>query len=107
MKKIPLFLISALLLSITSCASKKMATTSAVSGDGSSFDKAIVINETHERQGVDAEYIWIAKTYPGAKNNSQALVMHNNKSYDILHITTARGKAISVYFDISNFFGKL
>lgn len=106
MKKNTLFLIAALLLFITACASKKMVTTTAASGDGSSFDKAVVINETHERQGVDAEYVWVAKTYPGAKTGSQELVTHNKKPYDILHITTTDGKTMPVYFDISNFFGK-
>jgi hypothetical protein len=75
--------------------------------DGSSFDKAIVINETSERYGDPAEYTWIRKNYPGATNNSQALVYHAKKPYDILHITTADGKAVSIYFDISKFFGKL
>ena len=75
--------------------------------DGSSFDKAIIINETSERYGDPAEYAWIRKNYPGATNNSQALVYHAKKPYDILHITTADGKTVSVYFDISKFFGKL
>jgi len=107
MKKTSLFFISALLLLITSCASKKALITSAASGDGSSFDKAVFINETHEGPGVDAEYAWIAKTYPGARTGSQELVTHNKKPYDILHITTPDGKTMAVYFDISNFFGKL
>jgi len=107
MKKISPFFIAVLLLLTSSCASKKMITKPAASGDGSSFDKAVFINETHEGPGVDAEYVWIAKTYPGAKTNSQQLVMHNKKPYDILHVTTPDGKSMVVYFDISNFLGKL
>jgi len=75
-------------------------------GDGSSFDKAIVINETQERPGIDDEYTWIRQHYPNAQNNSQALVYHNQKPYDVLHITTVDGKAMAIYFDISKFYGK-
>jgi len=75
--------------------------------DGSSFDKAIIINETTEQAGDPAEYQWISTNYPDSKNNSQSLVFHDKKPYDILHITTKDGKEVAVYFDISKFFGKL
>ncbi len=103
MKKVSLFILTALLLFISACAVRKMTV---ASGDGSSFEKAVVITETSEKQGVDAEYIWIRKTYPDAKTSSQSLTYHDKKPYDILHITTADGKAMAVYFDISNFYGK-
>jgi hypothetical protein len=104
MKK-SLFAVIALFV-FASCASKKAAVVSVKSGDGSSFQKAVIINETSERKGVDDEYAWIRKTYPGAKNNSQALVYHDKKPFDVLHITTANGKQLAVYFDISSFYGK-
>lgn len=101
-KYLLLFVVVFLLLA--SCASKKAV----VDGvrDGLSFERAIVINETHERPGINDEYAWIRANYPGSRNNSQALVYHDKKPYDILHITTAGGKEVSVYFDISKFFGK-
>lgn len=105
MKKVTLFIIPVLLLIISTCANKKTLVNSSAN-DGSSFDKAMVITETSEKQGVDAEYVWIAKTYPGAKTSSQSLTYHDKKPYDILHIITADGKAMAVYFDISNFYGK-
>ncbi len=40
---------------------------STVGADGSSFEKAIVIQETNESSGVDAEYKWIRENYPGSK----------------------------------------
>lgn len=105
MKKFTLIIMYAFILMMFACASKK-AVVNATETDGSTFEKAIVITETHERAGIDAEYAWIAKTYPGAKTNSQALVEHGKKPYDILHITTTDGNAMTVYFDISNFYGK-
>jgi hypothetical protein len=74
--------------------------------DGSSFEKAIVIQETSETNGVSAEYAWLRKQYPGYKFQSQTLSNHNKKPYDILNIETADGEKKAVYFDISNFFGK-
>lgn len=103
-----LFVVFALLLFIfASCSStKKLAGASAVQ-DGKSFETAIIITETHERQGVDAEYAWIKVKYPGAKTQGQALSSHDKKPYDIIHIVTAEGTKLDVYFDISSFFGKL
>ena len=76
------------------------------SGDGSSYEKAIVIKEKSEGAGVSAEYQWIREHYPGSKTGSQALQNVKGKSYDVLTITTADGVEKKIYFDISNFFGK-
>jgi hypothetical protein len=121
MKYIFLSLSIAFALTFSSCSSSKKTTatqtnsaaavsTTSTAGDaaadGSSFEKAILINEKLERPGVDAEYVWLKKNYPGYKMNSQSLSYHDKKPYDILHIETAEGKKIDVYFDISKFFGK-
>jgi len=74
--------------------------------DGSSYEKAIVIQEKSEMPGVDAEYAWLKKQYPGYKMQSQKLISYNKKPYDILNIVTADGEKKAVYFDISNFYGK-
>ncbi|MCX6235167.1 MAG: hypothetical protein NT175_10700 [Bacteroidetes bacterium] len=74
--------------------------------DGSSFDKAIVIEEKRESMGIDAEYEWLKQNYPGYKLKMQSLSFHNKKPYDILNIVTIEGEEKSIYFDISNFYGK-
>ena len=114
MRKIIFLLLSLSLL--ISCSSSKKSTSSsgsgttgvakASSGDGSSFDNAIVIQEKSEGTGVDAEYKWLAKNYPGYTFISQSLSYHNKKPYDILSIKTSDGEKKDVYFDISNFYGK-
>lgn len=76
------------------------------SQDGSSFEAAVVIQETRETAGVNAEYKWCAAHYPGYKTQMQALSNKNRKPYDVLTIVTADGTVMKVYFDISNFFGK-
>jgi hypothetical protein len=82
------------------------AATSELANDGSSYDKAIIIHEDHERPGIDAEYAWILNKYPGYKNRGQSLSNYKSKPYDIIHITTTDDKQLDVYFDISNFYGK-
>ena len=109
MKKFVIYLLAGVLLA-SSCAShKRVAENGAASlsvTDGSSFDKAILIKETHERPGIDAEYAWIRTQYPGSKVKGQSLMNHGGKPYDVIHITTADGTDKDVYFDISNFYGK-
>jgi ABC-type glycerol-3-phosphate transport system substrate-binding protein len=105
-----------LLALLTACSSTKHTSTSSntattitqpiAGADGSSFEKAIVIQETSKRTGVDAEYKWLANNYPGYKRGMQSLVTHEKKPYDILTITTTDGVEKKVYFDISNYFGK-
>jgi len=77
-----------------------------VSGDGSSFEKAVYITENQETPGIHAEYAWIREKYPNYKLKGQSLSNYKNKPYDIIHITTADGKDMDIYFDISNFYGK-
>lgn len=74
--------------------------------DGSTYDKAIVITETTEGAGGRAEYAWIKQNYPGSRPHSQALIFHEKRTYDIINITTADGKEVAIYFDITNFYGK-
>ncbi|MDD5359610.1 MAG: hypothetical protein PHI79_01360 [Sulfurovaceae bacterium] len=74
--------------------------------DGSHFENAIVIEAKNEMEGVRAEYVWLAKHYPGYKTNKQSLLQNNGKYYDLLNITTADGKQKDFYFDINSFFGK-
>src|SRR5450631_2646969 len=63
--------------------------------DGSSFDKAIVIHQDHETQGIADEYAWIRNKYPGSKTQSQSLNNYKNKPYDIIHIVTSDGKEVA------------
>jgi hypothetical protein len=75
--------------------------------DGLSYEKAIIITEKTEQKGVDAEYTWLRQHYPGYHTNGQSLNFFGKKPYDIITITTADGKELKIYFDISNFYGKL
>src|SRR5437763_14256771 len=73
---------------------------------GLSCNSAIVINATNEHDGIAQEKAWINENYPGAKEVKQELTTCNGKPADQLDLETANGRAVSLYFDISNFFGK-
>ena len=77
------------------------------SDDGLSFETAIVITEKSETKGVDAEYNWIREQYTGYVVKGQSLKNHDKKPYDVITITFPDGRDLPLYFDISNFFGKL
>jgi len=99
------------LVSISSCSQKTTgsATSTMQAGerDGSSYEKAIIIQEKSEGKGVNAEYTWLRENYPGYKTMGQSLNHHEGKPYDIIRIKTSGGTEKSIYFDISHFFGKL
>jgi len=73
---------------------------------GLSCKSAIVIDATNEHDGIAKEKAWINENYPGAKEVKQELTTCNGKPADQLDLETANGRSVSVYFDISNFFGK-
>jgi len=74
-------------------------------GDGSSFEKAILVQGATEATGVPAEYAYLRKHYPGYVLAKQSLLNHKDRIYDALDFTW-EGKAYRVYFDITEFFGK-
>jgi hypothetical protein len=77
-----------------------------IAARGLSCNSAIVIEATNEHDGIAQEKAWINENYPGAKEVKQARTTCNGKPADQLDLETANGRTVSVYFDISNFFGK-
>jgi len=80
-------------------------------GDGSSLANAIKIKGAHgEMDGTASEYSYLALVY-GPQGNAwtmgqQSLLSDSGKSYDALAITLADGTKETVYFDITDYFGK-
>ncbi len=76
-------------------------------GDGATMESAVVIEgASNTSAGITAERKWVTEKYPGFKKVRQSLLRNEGKSYDLIEIETAEGKAVSIYFDISGFFGK-
>ena len=74
-------------------------------GDGSSFEKAILIKNATEETGVKAEYAYIEKHFPDHFVQGQSLEEHNGRMYDVLRVHGPSGNR-EVFFDITEFFGK-
>ena len=76
-------------------------------GDGSSMEQAVIIKAPNNAAGVDAESDWIRKNHPGWRKGNQALVGGDGgKMYDRIDYTTPQGKTITIYFEVTDFFGK-
>ena len=83
------------------------ASTAYGGGDGSSCAQAVVVHATNEMAGVRAEYGWIADKYPGYERGAQALIQCNDRPADKIHVRTADGRELELFFDISQYFGNL
>jgi len=68
--------------------------------DGSSHEKAIIVGSVGE------EYEWIQRNCPGFRPGIQALQEIAGKHYDVHTLRNAQGGERTVYFDISQFYGK-
>ncbi len=75
-------------------------------GDGTSMKNAIIIKAPDNGTGVIGEYEWIRKNHPSWKLLKQSLIKDSGKIYDRLDFMTSDGSQKSIYFDITNFFGK-
>ena len=112
MKKILLTALTIGLLCACTASKKEASSSSTTTTEnastkvGLSIETAVVIKDKNETDGVNAEYTWINAHYPNYTTKGQALLMVKNKPYDKIDIKTKEGKALSIYFDISNFFGK-
>ncbi len=76
-------------------------------GDGSSCAEAVIVHERNEIAGGRAEYAWMAAKYPGYRRGMQSLIRCNDKPADRIRIRTADGQELDVFFDISEYFGRL
>ena len=78
-------------------------------GDGSSYEKAIIVKAKNSSEGIGAEYKYLDQKY-GRRGIDwqmiqQYLSYNNKKPFDILKIKY-KGKVLNIYFEISSFFGK-
>jgi hypothetical protein len=80
-------------------------------GDGSSKEKAVIINTTTSLVGIHAEYSWIENKF-GTKHKDWKIMgrLHgtedNGKSYETFHIELKDGSQVSIVFGISSFYCK-
>ena len=76
-------------------------------GDGSSMEQAIVILASNSAEGIGAEKRWVTENHPSWKLTKQALVHGDNGLvYDKMSYITPEGETKTLYFNITDFFGK-
>jgi hypothetical protein len=68
--------------------------------------RAVLVKAGSERKGVAAERRWLAAFYPDHGPYSQALQIGEHPTYDVLAFDRADGRAASVCFDITSFYGR-
>jgi hypothetical protein len=78
-------------------------------GDGTSMKSAIVIlGAKGEQDGTGAEYKYLDLLLPDVSHTvrGQALLEDSGRSYDRLDVQLTGGKSMTVFFDITDYFGK-
>jgi hypothetical protein len=78
---------------------------------GSTTEDAIVISDARNAsEGVGAEYEYLTSLF-GQRGKTwqlegQALLNHEGKMFDRMNVLLANGTKLTLYFDITDFFGK-
>jgi hypothetical protein len=77
-------------------------------GNGSSPESAVVIKgAVTGREGIRAEALWIGINHPEWRKEQQSLVTgQDGKHYDAIDYIDNTGGRRTIYFDITDFFGK-
>jgi len=75
-------------------------------GDGSSIKNAVIIKAPNELAGVRGEYDWIKKNHPDWHLKKQSMLNSSGRVYDKMNFQTPDGRPVTLYFDITDFFGK-
>lgn len=80
-------------------------------GDGKTMETAIIVKAANERDGIAAEYAYVATLYGQVRSNWNLVAQYssskNNKQYDVLKIKlTKNDQIVEIYFDITEFYGK-
>ena len=90
-----------------SLAATTAATDVAPTEPGASIETAIRLTGVKgEMSGVHAEYVYIGEHYPGWNARDQAVLEQDGRMYDRINIVRPRGEKKTVYFDITDWFGK-
>ncbi len=107
MKFSPLFLAFALLLSASLFSQQAYTDIVLSGGPGTSFENAFVIKAPDSKSGTKSQNLYIQKHYLDSKVISHTISESKGKTFDIVTIENQKdGKKVSIYFDITSFYGK-
>jgi len=87
---------------------KAVALKISIEGEGTSIEKPIVIIGAPDHMtGVALEYGILRGLYPNAKVMKQQLLRQGGRSYDLMVLKSEEGRELRIFFDITDFLGKL
>jgi hypothetical protein len=77
-------------------------------GDGSSRDNPVIIRGARNtREGLEAQSLWVGKTYWGWRRHARhPATKVNERVLDPVEFQTPQGEVRTVFFDVSEFYGK-
>jgi hypothetical protein len=75
--------------------------------DGSSLEKAIVVKAPTDHAGVGAQHGYIVKHFGKWRSIGVKSVEHDKRLFDIMRFTTVDGTEHILYFDITDYYGKI
>ena len=84
-----------------------MKNVSFAGGDGRTIENAVIVKAPNELTGVRGEYDWIRKNYPNWQLKEQSVLNTNSRVYDRMDFKTPDSRPVTLYFDITDFSGKL
>ena len=76
-------------------------------GDGSSCDKAVVLNVDSSQEAVRAQTAWLRARHGGGRKSAQALAQAESKWYDIIDWEIPGGATVTTCFDITRAYEEL
>ena len=68
-------------------------------GPGSSYHKAIIIEGRDETSGIQSEYVYLQRHFPGCKAINHKREFYTKRTYDIITFTTPAGEKRALYFE--------
>lgn len=78
------------------------------SGDGASVESAIVITGARDSfEGITAESFWVSRHRDNWRKGRQFLLNHGGRRFDQIEYTLPDGSKQTLYFDVTDFFGKM
>src|SRR4051812_32320227 len=67
-------------------------------GPGSSYQRAVPITAPNDTSGVNSEYAYLTKNFPGSKPINHSREWYTGRRYDVITFTTSGGQKRILFF---------
>lgn len=73
--------------------------------DGSTADRAMIVEEEDELNAINAEYTWLLTRHPRDVIIAQNLVLEGDRAYDVFTLQRPDGETYDLHFEITESYG--